>query len=89
MLDRHGFEPHVDGLHVTMRRCPFADLARESPAVVCGLHRGLVEGALAESGSTLTLGDLEVFPQPGVCVLRLEERVGAAGAPAEGAGAPA
>jgi len=71
VLGEHGFEPHVDGLHVTMRRCPFADLARESPAVVCGIHRGLVEGALEEASSTLTVRDLQVFPRPGVCVLRL------------------
>jgi predicted ArsR family transcriptional regulator len=80
VLAERGFEPRVDGLEVTMHRCPFADLAQESPAVVCGIHRGLAEGALAETGSTLTVGDLEVFPRPGVCVLRLRER--------EGTGAP-
>jgi predicted ArsR family transcriptional regulator len=77
VLDERGFETRVDGLEVTMQRCPFADLARESPAVVCGMHRGLVEGALAEGGSTLAVDELEVFPQPGVCVLRLREREGA------------
>ena len=70
----------MDGLDVTMRRCPFADLARESPAVVCGIHRGLVEGVLAEASSTLTVRDLQVFPQPGVCVLHLRRHDGA-GAP--------
>ena len=74
VLADHGFEPHVDGLDVTMRRCPFADLARESPAVVCGVHRGLVEGVLEDTSSTLTLRDLQVFPRPGVCVLRLQDR---------------
>jgi predicted ArsR family transcriptional regulator len=82
VLDTHGFEPQVDGLEVTMRRCPFADIARESPAVVCGVHRGLVEGVLEETSSGLELRDLEVFPQPGVCVLRLEEH-GRAGSPTE------
>jgi predicted ArsR family transcriptional regulator len=64
-----------------MQRCPFADLARESPAIVCGIHRGLVEGVLEETSSTLALRDLQVFPQPGVCVLRLgeNERAGAPG----------
>ena len=71
VLGEHGFEPRVEGLDVTMHRCPFADLARESPAVVCGIHRGLVEGALEEASSTLTVRDLQVFPRPGVCVLRL------------------
>ena len=80
VLGDHGFEPHVDGLDVTMRRCPFADLARESPAVVCGIHRGLVEGVLEEASSTLVVRDLQVFPRPGVCVLRLRGQDGA-GAP--------
>ena len=51
VLDAHGFEPRVDGLEVTMQRCPFADLARESPAVVCGVHRGLY---VVRRGSTGT-----------------------------------
>ena len=80
VLGEHGFEPLVDGLDVTMRRCPFADVARESPAVVCGIHRGLVEGMLEEASSTLTVRDLQVFPRPGVCVLHLGRH--------EGAGAP-
>jgi predicted ArsR family transcriptional regulator len=71
VLDERGFEPHVEGHEITMRRCPFVDLARESPAIVCGVHRGLVAGVLAESGSTLELDELQVFPRPGVCVLRL------------------
>ena len=74
MLGEHGFEPRVAGLEVTMHRCPFTELARESPAVVCGMHRGLAEGALAEAGSTLGVDALEVFPQPGVCVLHLREQ---------------
>ena len=77
VLGDHGFEPHVEGLDVTMRRCPFADLARESPAVVCGIHRGLVEGALEEASSRLAVRDLQFFPRPGVCVLRLRGHDGA------------
>ena len=63
----------AEGLDVTMARCPFADLARESPEVVCGIHRGLVEGVLAEAGSALGVERLDVFPRPGVCVLALAE----------------
>ncbi len=85
VLDERGFESRVDGLEVTMSRCPFADLARESPAVVCSMHRGLVEGVLAEAGSTLAVDELDVFPWPGVCVLRLRER---AGAPDRASGTP-
>ena len=44
LLAERGFEPRRDGLEVSMHRCPYADLARRSPGVVCGMHRGLVEG---------------------------------------------
>jgi predicted ArsR family transcriptional regulator len=42
-------EPVADGLGTTIAfaHCPFADLAREHPEVVCHLHRGLVEGIAA------------------------------------------
>jgi predicted ArsR family transcriptional regulator len=72
VLDDHGFDPVAEGLEVTMQRCPFVDLARESPDVVCGIHRGLVAGVLARAGSGLVVERLDVFPRPGVCVLRLE-----------------
>jgi predicted ArsR family transcriptional regulator len=74
VLRERGFEPEADGLDVTMRRCPFADLARESPGVVCAMHRGLVEGVLSEVGSELAVAELAVFPRPDVCVLKLARR---------------
>lgn len=47
-------EPTVaeDGSQVrlTLRDCPFLELARAQPAVVCGIHRGLLRGALAAAG---------------------------------------
>lgn len=44
-----------DGLNdgaaiVAFANCPFADLAREHPELVCGLHRGLVTGFVAQMG---------------------------------------
>ena len=39
---------------VAFANCPFADLAREHPDIVCGLHRGLVAGFVA------AMGDAEV-----------------------------
>ena len=35
---------------VAFAHCPFADLAEEHPELVCGLHRGLVAGFVAEMG---------------------------------------
>jgi predicted ArsR family transcriptional regulator len=56
-LDRLGFDPVVtdatddaDAAVVAFANCPFADLARSHPDLVCGLHRGLVAGFVAEMG---------------------------------------
>jgi predicted ArsR family transcriptional regulator len=47
-LDALGFDPAVadDGGQATVAftHCPFRELAESHPEVVCGLHRGLVEG---------------------------------------------
>ncbi|MCU0259647.1 MAG: helix-turn-helix domain-containing protein [Ilumatobacteraceae bacterium] len=57
-LDLLGFDPVVtdgdadDTAIVAFAHCPFADLAADHPALVCGLHRGLVGGFLAEMGDT-------------------------------------
>ncbi|HEY3238231.1 MAG TPA: hypothetical protein VGL92_01610, partial [Acidimicrobiia bacterium] len=70
-LDRLGFDPvesppggggprvRVDFLH-----CPFRELAEAYPELVCNLHRGIVEGVVAASGSGMvedfrTLGDAD------------------------------
>jgi predicted ArsR family transcriptional regulator len=54
-----------------MRRCPFHDLAEANPALVCGVHKGLVSGALEELGSDLRVEGLDVFVRPDLCVARL------------------
>jgi predicted ArsR family transcriptional regulator len=43
-----GFDPETvadeDGVTIGFTRCPFEELARANPDLVCSLHRGLVEG---------------------------------------------
>jgi predicted ArsR family transcriptional regulator len=59
-LDRLGFDPDVsdgddaDTAVVAFGRCPFGDLSTIDPEIVCGLHRGLVEGFVE------AMGDAEV-----------------------------
>jgi predicted ArsR family transcriptional regulator len=54
MLDELGFDPAVltdtAGTTVAFGHCPFADLARANPDLVCSLHRGLLEGFVDEVG---------------------------------------
>jgi predicted ArsR family transcriptional regulator len=53
-LDELGFDPAVavdDGATtIAFTHCPFAELAEAHPDLVCHLHRGLVEGFVAEWG---------------------------------------
>ncbi len=62
-LDRLGFDPLVTAADgddidpdapvtavVAFANCPFADLARDHPDLVCALHRGLVAGFVAQMG---------------------------------------
>jgi predicted ArsR family transcriptional regulator len=53
-LDRLGFDPTLagDSEHATIAfaHCPFRELAEANPNLVCGLHRGLVEGFVETVG---------------------------------------
>lgn len=74
LLDHEGFAAEQRGDQVEMRRCPFYALAESSPQVVCTLHRGLIEGALVEAGSHLTVERLQPFVEPGLCIAHLGRR---------------
>ncbi len=49
-----GFDPAAvptpNGATVAFAHCPFRDLAESHPELVCGLHRGLVEGFVTRAG---------------------------------------
>ena len=52
-LDDLGGDDDPDGpvtAVVAFANCPFADLAKEQPDLVCALHRGLVAGFVAQMG---------------------------------------
>ncbi|HEX7096709.1 MAG TPA: helix-turn-helix domain-containing protein [Acidimicrobiales bacterium] len=58
-LTKLGFDPAEvlddDTLTIGFMHCPFRDMAEASPAIVCGLHRGMVEGFVEErSGCQVT-----------------------------------
>ena len=74
LLDREGFDAEQHGDQVEMRRCPFYALAEGSPQVICTLHHGIIDGALAEAGSEQTVERLEPLVEPGLCIARLSGR---------------
>jgi predicted ArsR family transcriptional regulator len=73
LLRDAGFDPRPapDGSHIELRHCPFRELARTNADVVCGVHLGLMQGALQELGASVTAASLRPFARPGVCVATL------------------
>lgn len=75
LLVRGGFAPRIsaDGAAIELHRCPFFDLATEAPAVVCGLHLGMVTGALEQIGAAVSARLQPVFDGAGPCLVRLTD----------------
>jgi predicted ArsR family transcriptional regulator len=73
LLDDVGFCPEADERATTARltRCPLLETAKEYPDVVCGVHLGIVRGALEEYGADDRHTDLKPFSEPGACRLEL------------------
>jgi predicted ArsR family transcriptional regulator len=76
LLDDVGFSPETDDRATTARltRCPLLDTAKEFPDVVCGVHLGIVRGALDEYGADSGRTALTPFAEPGACRLDLLTR---------------
>jgi predicted ArsR family transcriptional regulator len=68
VLDENGYEPYRDEAgDVRLRNCPFDDLARRAPDIVCEMNRSLVEGVVDGLGGSGVRCDLERLPD-GCCV---------------------
>jgi predicted ArsR family transcriptional regulator len=76
LLEEVGFAPVTDDKATTVRltRCPLLETAKEFPDVVCGVHLGIVRGALEEYGADSDRTDLFAFSEPGACRLELLTR---------------
>jgi predicted ArsR family transcriptional regulator len=74
VLQEWGYTPEVRttkggrSAEITLAHCPFLELARANTAVVCGIHRGLISGSLAQLGETETRVSLEPFVGPTTCL---------------------
>lgn len=76
MLDAVGFQSEEnateDGTEIRLQHCPFLEVARKRTDVVCAIHLGLMQGALAELGAPVAATSLEPFVTPHMCLARLE-----------------
>ncbi len=72
LLDDLGFAPErrdADGrVQVGLRHCPFLELADSAAQVVCPVHLGLMQGAVAAWGAPITVDRLDAFVEPDLCV---------------------
>jgi predicted ArsR family transcriptional regulator len=57
---------------VRLTRCPLLEAAHRYTDVVCGVHLGIVRGALAEYGVTSARTELLPFAEPGACLLLVD-----------------
>jgi predicted ArsR family transcriptional regulator len=69
VLEAQGFEPRRDGNAILLGNCPFHALAKEHPALVCGMNQHLLTGLLRGLGDTDF--EAEVSPAAGHCCVRL------------------
>ncbi|MEO6143508.1 MAG: hypothetical protein ABIP19_05960 [Dermatophilaceae bacterium] len=81
LLEKLGFAPSPDARAavIKLRRCPLLEAAHEYPEVVCGVHLGIVRGALDELGNDPARTErtaLQPFSEPGACRLDLLPRSG-------------
>jgi predicted ArsR family transcriptional regulator len=77
ILTRLGFDPKLasgpgaDPATVLLRSCPYLELAETSPDVVCGVHLGLISGALGALGGRAAATELKPFGAPDGCVIHV------------------
>ncbi len=76
MLGNIGFAPELsaDGTFINLHRCPFRELAESNPEVVCGAHLGMIQGALADLGASVSATRLLSFVQPDLCIATLSRK---------------
>ena len=75
MLGDLGFSPQrrssAAGIQIGLRHCPFLDLVPKHEAVICPVHLGLMQGAMAAMKANVTVERLEPFAEPDLCLAHL------------------
>lgn len=99
LLAEWGYRPDVsvdgrDGdVTLALTECPFLELAKAHPAVVCGVHRGLLKGALGMVGEPQAGVSLRPFVGEQTChalfIRHARPSTSTAESPSHAAGTPA
>jgi predicted ArsR family transcriptional regulator len=87
LLDGMGFQPEVGprrndgdagrGSEVRLHHCPFREVAEGHTDIVCAIHLGVMQGAMAEQHVPLEVTSLHPFVTPRLCVAQLRDAEGA------------
>lgn len=75
-LENIGFAPVLTAdeggrYRLLLRQCPFREVAERHQDVVCALHLGLMQGALAQMRTPVTAGRLQPFAEAWGCTAEL------------------
>jgi predicted ArsR family transcriptional regulator len=77
-LQEIGFAPEAETegtpYQLRLRQCPFREVAENHQDVVCSLHLGLMQGALAQMRAPVTADRLQPFAEPSLCIAYLVAR---------------
>ena len=65
VLRRYGFDPIEESGEIRLRNCPFAAIAKDHTALICGMNLALAQGLLAGLGAERV--DVRLDPMPGCC----------------------
>lgn len=70
--ERHSTDSDVG--EIGLRNCPFLELADSRRDVICSVHLGLMQGALAAWDAPVSVDALIPFAEPGLCTAHLTPR---------------
>lgn len=82
LLNDLGFAPEEPSSagrtdRIGLHNCPFLELVETRRDVICPIHLGLMQGALAVWGAPITVDALTPFAEPDLCVAHLAPAGGA------------
>lgn len=79
LLDTLGFAPEGPPTEqegrISLRHCPFLEVAGANRDVICPLHLGLMQGAMEAWGADRTVDRLDAFVEPDLCLAHLSAPV--------------
>ncbi len=77
VLDEFGFAPERrqsgEEQRISLRHCPFLELAETRTNVICSIHLGLMQGVLESSAAPVAVDRLDAFVEPDLCLVHLTQ----------------